>query len=120
MGRIEEVNKRSSKVQLITNHNFRIVAHLRGDNRPVTVTGYGILPGGDGLALLSNIPLDIQIPKGKKIEVVSSNLGGRFPKGLHVGFIENLQPSTDGIFKTAEITLHKRISQLEEVTILKK
>lgn len=120
VGRVDQVNVRFSKIQLITNHNFRIVAHLKGDNRPVIVTGSGIHPGGYGTALLSDIPLDIIIPDGKTMEVVSSNLGGRYPKGLHIGFIKHLQPSTDGLFKTAEINLHEGINKLGEVTILKK
>ena len=45
-----------------------------------------------------DIPLDI-IPNGKTMEVVSSNLGGRYPKGLH-RFIKH-QPSIC-LFKTAE------------------
>ena len=46
VGRINRSGFNSSKVELSTNPNFRIVAHFQGDDRPVTFQGNGVLPGG--------------------------------------------------------------------------
>ena len=43
VGRISEVGRKSSEVQLLTHPNFRIAARFVGDDRPVTFQGNGIL-----------------------------------------------------------------------------
>ena len=119
VGRLEQVYETSSQIQLITNKNFRMVAHLKGDNRPVTFQGNGVLPGGQGHGILYDIPADVIIPKGSDIQVVSSNLSDTYPKGLHIGTISELAPSVDGVFKVGKVLLSPQLSLLSEVTILK-
>jgi rod shape-determining protein MreC len=116
---LEQVYETSSQIQLITNKSFRMVAHLKGDNRPVTFQGNGVLPGGQGHGILYDIPADVIIPKGSDIQVVSSNLSGTYPKGLHIGTISELAPSVDGVFKVGKVLLSPQLSLLSEVTILK-
>ncbi len=119
VGRLEQVYETSSQIQLISNKSFRMVAHLKGDNRPVTFQGNGVLPGGQGQGILYDIPADVIIPKGNDIQVVSSNLSGTYPKGLHIGIISELTPSVDGVFKVGKVLLSPQLSLLSEVTILK-
>lgn len=120
IGRIKKVNSRSSQIQLITNQGFRIVAHLKGDNRPITFRGSGISIGGISYGFISDVPQDVIVPKDNQLEIVSSALGGRFPKGIKIGTVNKLEPSTDGLFQTGKVRLSNKLNEIEEVTILRK
>ena len=45
-------------------------------------------------------------------------LGAALAAGLAIGEITNLEPSTDGLFKTGEVALDERLISLTEVTVL--
>ena len=118
MGRIYQTGLNSSKVQLATNPNFRIVAHFQGDDRPVTFQGNGILVGGQPLGNVWDVPHDIQIEKGKSLLLETSSLGGTFPAGLPIGLVTSLEESGDGLFKNGSVLLPLDIGKVSEVTIL--
>jgi len=118
MGRIYQTGLNSSKVQLATNPNFRIVAHFQGDDRPVTFQGDGILVGGQPLGNVWDVPHDIQIEKGKSLLLETSSLGGTFPGGLPIGLVTSLEESGDGLFKNGSVLLPLDIGKVSEVTIL--
>ena len=105
---------------MVTHQGFRVVAHLKGDDRPVTFRGTGISLGGKSFGLISDVPQDVLIPKDGALEIVSSLLGGRFPKGIKIGTVYKLEPSIDGLFQTGQVTLSSKLNEIEEVTILKK
>ncbi len=118
IGRIYQTGLNSSKVQLATNPNFRIVAHFQGDDRPVTFQGNGILVGGQPLGNVWDVPHDIQIEKGKSLLLETSSLGGTFPGGLPIGLVTSLEESGDGLFKNGSVLLPLDIGKVSEVTIL--
>jgi rod shape-determining protein MreC len=118
MGRIYQTGLNSSKVQLATNPNFRIVAHFQGDDRPVTFQGNGILVGGQPLGNVWDVPHDIQIDIGKSLLLETSSLGGTFPGGLPIGLVTSLEESGDGLFKNGSVLLPLDIGKVSEVTIL--
>ena len=120
VGRIKKVSNRSADVELITNQSFRIVAHLEGDDRPITYRGNGVSLGRKNYGVITDIPQDVSIPMNGFIEVVSSPLGGTFPVGLKIGIIKRLEPSIDGLFQSAEVLLSDKLNTIEEVTILSK
>jgi len=118
IGRIYQTGLNSSKVQLATNPNFRIVAHFQGDYRPVTFQGNGILVGGQPLGNVWDVPHDILIDKGKSLLLETSSLGGTFPGGLPIGLVTSLEESGDGLFKNGSVLLPLDIGKVYEVTIL--
>ena len=118
IGRIYQTGLNSSKVQLATNPNFRIVAHFQGDDRPVTFQGNGIRVGGQPLGNVWDVPHDIQIDKGKSLLLETSSLGGTFPEGLPIGLVTSLEESGDGLFKNGSVLLPLDIGKVSEVTIL--
>jgi len=118
IGRIYQTGLNSSKVQLATNPNFRIVAHFQGDDRPVTFQGNGILVGGQPLGNVWDVPHDILIDNGKSLLLETSSLGGTFPGGLPIGLVTSLEESGDGLFKNGSVLLPIDIGKVSEVTIL--
>lgn len=119
IGRIYNAGRNSSKVQLATNPNFRIVAHFQGDDRPVTFQGSGILLGGQPMGTVLDVPHDISIHTAKGRLLETSSLGGTFPSGLPIGVVNSLQESGDGLFKNGSVYLPQKLNRVSEVTILK-
>ena len=120
IGRINKVQSRSATLQLLTNREFRTVAHLKGDKRPITFTGAGISNGRQNFGTVTDVPQDVIIPPEGYLEVVSSSLGGAIPDGLEIGKIYDLEPSVDGLFQSAKVIINERLNLIKEVTILAK
>lgn len=118
VGRVAEVHAYTSVVELISSPNVRLAAFLEGDDRPVSYQG-GINPTfGPARGSIEFVPLDVFAPADKLPRLVTSGLGGEFPPGLTIGRVVKVSPSTDGLFKTGEVELDPRLSQLTEVTVL--
>ena len=118
LGRIIHVDSRSSEIELITNPNFRIVAHLEKDNRPVTYQGNGINVGGQAHGLVMDVPHDIQTSKKNPLKLVTSSLGGNFPKGIPIGVVYELEGDNNGLFKMGKVIINKKITEVLEVAVL--
>ena len=118
LGRIIYVDSRSSEIELITNPNFRIVAHFEKDNRPVTYQGNGINVGGQAHGLVMDVPHDIQTSKKNPLKLVTSSLGGNFPKGIPIGVVYELAGDNNGLFKMGKVIINKKITEVLEVAVL--
>jgi rod shape-determining protein MreC len=64
------------------------------------------------------VPLDIFATSSAPRRLITSGLGGVFPRGLALGNVVQLEPSTDGLFKTGRVVLDPRLNELSEVTVL--
>ncbi len=118
VGRVTEVHAYTSVVELISSPNLRLAATLEGDTRPISFQG-GINPTfGPARAEIEFVPLDIYASDLMPKRLVTSGLGGVFPAGLLLGTVTKVEPSTDGLFKTGEVQLDPRLSDLTEVTVL--
>lgn len=118
VGRIAEVHSSTSVVELISSPGLRLAATLEGDNRPVSYQG-GVNPTfGPARGTVEFIPLDVFIAPDSPRRLVTSGLGGIFPAGLAIGQIVAIEPSTDGLFKSGQVQLDSRLSELTEVTVL--
>lgn len=118
LGRIIHVDSRSSEIELITNPNFRIVAHFEKDSRPVTYQGNGINVGGQAHGLVMDVPHDIQTSKKNPLKLVTSSLGGNFPKGIPIGVVYELEGDNNGLFKMGKVIINKKITEVLEVAVL--
>lgn len=117
-GRLSTVYSSSSELELASSPNFRIVASFRGDDRPVTFQGGGILPGGRPWGMVFDIPHDLQADEKAPLFLVTSALGGTFPSGLPIGHVLELEESGDGLFKTGRVLLPQSLAKISEVTLL--
>lgn len=118
VGRVSEVYATTAVVELLGSPGLRLAAVFEGDDRPVSFQGGVNPPMAPAEALLEFVPLDLFATPSSPRRLVSSGLGGVYPPGLYVGEVWQLEPSTDGLFKTGRARLDPRLSRLTEVTVL--
>lgn len=117
-GRISEVHLNTSVVDLISSSTVRLAASFEEDDRPVSFQGGINPPLSRPQATVEFVPLDLYATSGDPKVLVTSGLGGVFPRGLKLGTVFILQPSPDGLFKTGRVSLDPRLNELTEVSIL--
>ena len=118
VGRVTEVHAYTATVELISSPGVRLAAVVEGDDRPMSYQG-GLNPTfGPARGVIEFVPIDIFASANSTKRLVTSGLGGVFPAGLTLGRVVKLEPSSDGLFKTGEVELDSRLSELIEVTVL--
>ncbi len=111
VGRISDVTENNAKVLLLSDPGSSASA-LMADSRL-----NGIVHGGTG----NNLIMDF-IPQGPTFEVgetvLSSGLGGKFPKGLTIGMIESIESAPNAVFQTATVRPAVDFGSLELVMVI--
>jgi rod shape-determining protein MreC len=111
VGRVVEVTPTSARVQLLTDP----VSAVGGLVQRTRVTG--IVSGNLGAgARVSYLPLMADVAVGD--EVVTSGMGGVFPKGILIGRITSVERKSGALFQEATLQSAVDLSRLEEVLIL--
>ncbi len=111
VGRIAQVTAYSSKVLLLLDNHIRIGAMLE-NTRDV-----GIVEGHEHVSCrMLYLPKDTAIALGQK--VLTSGLGGIFPKAILIGKITAVGLDELGLYQYAEVQPSVDIAKLEEVLIL--
>ncbi len=111
VGHVLQASPHCAKVLLITDFNSSIDAIIqRGRAR-------GLVEGnGENLCRLKFAPRMHDIQLGDR--VVTSGLGGRYPKGLVIGKISKIKKKSYGLFQQAEIIPSVNFAKLEEVFVI--
>ena len=108
----------TSVVELISNPGVRIAALIEGNPQPVSYQG-GVNPVfGPARGVVEFVPLEVFAGPASPRRLLTSGLGGVFPAGLEIGRVVRVSPSTDNLFKTGEVELDPRLSELTEVAVL--
>ena len=111
VGRVIEVSPDSAKVLLITDSNSAVDVIIQRSR------AQGILEGKmDGVCILKYVQKNDEVQIGDRI--ITSGLGGIFPKGLVLGTVTQVDRKRPGIFQYIEVTPAVDLSRLEEVLIL--
>ena len=118
VGRVSEVHAYTSVVQLTSDPGLRIACVVDGDPRPISYQGAENQVFGAAKGVIEFVPLDIYASATVPKRLATSGLGGVYPPGLTIGRITHVEPSADGLFKTGEVELDPRLSELTEVTVL--
>ena len=120
VGRVSEAGLYESVVDLLSNPGVRLSAVIEtgAGRHPVSFQGRSSAAFSNATGALDFVPRDISIAPGENARVVTSGLGGKFPPGLSLGVIKQLEPGNDGLFQSAVVTLDPRLSSILEVAVL--
>ena len=111
VGRVVKTRASSSVVLLITDPNNAVTSLIQ------RTRDEGIIEGTfEGAVRMKYIPLLSTVRVGDP--VVTSGLTGRFPKGVPVGTITNIQKDEGELFQTADVQPEVDFTKLEEVLVV--
>ncbi|ANZ95935.1 rod shape-determining protein MreC [Brochothrix thermosphacta] len=120
VGKIKSVSAKSSSVELLSSSDSRtrISAAIQGkDNNKA----YGIVSGynkEENTIQLTQLPIDQKYKKGQK--VVTTGYGGRFPAGLLIGEIKDVENDQFGLSQTANIKTEADLYDFDTVFVAKR
>lgn len=112
VGQVQRVDAASAEVQLLNAPYSRVSVM---DNRSRVA---GILESSDGIVLHMSVPHNSDLKAGD--EIVTSGLGGIFPKGMPVGRVLGFRPNQMQMMAQVEIQLYQNLQSFEEVFVLRK
>ncbi len=111
VGHVINTSRDVSRVLLITDYNSSVDAICQ-DNR-----ARGIVQGkGGDLCDLNYVSRRENLAPGNR--VITSGLGGRFPKGLIVGTVTRVEKKSYGVFQKVEVTPAVDFRKLEGVFVI--
>lgn len=113
VGRLVKVAPNSSRVLLLTDHASAIAAVVQRSRARGVVRG-----AGGGRCSLEFTVKDEDVKVGDA--VISSGIGGVFPKGLPIGEVTMVKKGEYGVFQTIEVRPAVNIGKLEEMLVLVK
>ena len=111
VGRLIGVTSHYAKVLLILDRNSSVDALVQRSR------SRGILVGlGDGRCSLRYVQRNDDIQVGD--QVITSGMGGVFPKGILLGQVEKVQRGDASLFQTVDVTPVVDFSRMEEVLVV--
>ncbi len=111
VGRLVKVAPQSSRVLLLTDHASAIAALVQRSRARGVVRG-----AGGGRCSLEFTVRDEDVKVGDT--VISSGVGGVFPKGLPIGEVTMVKKGEYGVFQTIEVRPTVNLGKLEEMLVL--
>lgn len=116
VGRISEVGPLTSWVLLVGDPNCRFSALLKESRDQGGIVAPRKYNANPRMVELTYLPNDVEVRPGQA--VVTSGLGGGFPKEIPVGQVVDSWVSKDGLYTEARIRVHADLNQLESVRVL--
>lgn len=111
IGQIIEVSAKTSTVRLIGDENSGVSAMVQ-DTR-----AQGMLQGqADGTLRLEYVSVDSDVKVGDII--VTSGIGGVFPKGLPLGTVSSVEKSANDVYYTIVVRAQTTAENNEEVLVI--
>ena len=111
VGHIIHSTATTSKVLLITDSRSAVDSLFQKTRVPGVSTGTG-----EGLCEIKFVPIDAELEVGDK--VISSGLGGVFPKGWAVGTVVKTVKRKQELFQDVVVAPSVDLSRLEDVLVL--
>lgn len=111
-GKIGEVYSTTAKIILMTNPNS-IINGIVADTEVK-----GIVRGEYGLGIVFDMVLQTDVIK-EGDEIITSGLGENMPRGLFIGNVREVKPSSDRLFQQALISSPIKFSGLQTVSVIK-
>lgn len=111
IGQLVKVVTGSSRVLIITDHASGVAAIIQRSRARGVVRGKG---NGSCSLEFSMASEDVKVGD----TVITSGIGGIFPKGLKIGEVSMVKKGEYGIFQTVEVRPSVNLARLEEVLVL--
>lgn len=115
VGRIGAVSMTRSQVLLVGDPNCRVSALIENGRRDLGILGVSS-PLLEGLVELNYLPHSVEVQPGQN--VVTSGLGGVYPKGIPIGKVVDVRAVDYGLYSQARVKLAANLSGIEEVWVL--
>ncbi|MEC5187227.1 rod shape-determining protein MreC [Geobacillus thermodenitrificans] len=118
VGKVQHASQFTSTVQLLSalDQNNRISAYVQGNENV-----FGLIEGYDEKRrelVLGEIPIDAEVKKKQK--VLTSGLGGVFPKGLPIGEVTEVKPDQYGLTQVVYVKPFANLYDIDDVMIVKR
>lgn len=111
VGRVIGVSNHHAKVLLILDGNSAVDAYIQRSRARGVLVGLGL-----ELCLLKYVQRNEDVQVGD--QVISSGMGGVFPKGLLVGTVQEVVRGSSGLFQRVEVEPAVNFGRLEEVLVV--
>ncbi len=111
VGHVIHASLKSSKVLLITDSRSAVDSLFQETRKSGITVGTG-----DDICEMKFVPISAKVSVGDK--VVSSGLGGVFPKGLMVGTVVDIVKQDHELFQNIRVATSVDLSNVEEVIVL--
>ena len=112
IGRVIEVFPESARVMLLSNPESLVSGVTESDAQ-------GIVKGEYGLGIVLDMVLqDAALHSGDQL--LTSGLGGEFPKNLVIGTLQDAHPSADHLYQRASVVSPVKFDRLRFVFVVKK
>lgn len=120
IGKVISTSEMTATVELLTSENTRnrVSAEIQGASDDQDSI-YGFINGYDKdlkMLIMKDLPIDQEIEKGQNI--ITSGLGGVFPKGLDIGKIHELEMDRNGLTQTAYVEPSAEFYGFEHVMVV--
>jgi rod shape-determining protein MreC len=112
VGKITKASYAHSRVQLLVDPNLKLSV-LERRTRVV-----GFLESVDGHLLTAMVPTHAGVKEGDTL--ITSGLGGIFPKGIPVGTVKAVRESDLDVMRLMDVSPFQEFSTLEEVFVMEK
>lgn len=116
VGRVIEAGRSWAKVRTIIDGQSSVSGIIERTRDTGMVRGNNTMIFEDGLCRMMHLPLDVDLVVGDR--VITSGLGGIFPKGLYIGEIIEVSAQSHDSFVTAIIKPGVDFLHLEEVLVI--
>ena len=114
VGHIINVSNNSAEVLLIIDNSSAVGSLVQINRVPGVIEGTA-----DDSGLVRMIHLSKEAPIKENQRIVSSGLGGIFPKGLPIGRVTRIEQESNGLVKYAIIRPFVDFNKLEEVLVIR-
>ena len=113
VGRVTAVSPHTADVTRITDRSVKVSCMVESG---ASKNAVGILAGGsDDLLVLRHLTGEVDPPPRSR--VVTSGLGGVFPKGIEVGVLLGIRTDADGLSREGDVQPSVDFPELEDVFI---
>jgi rod shape-determining protein MreC len=116
VGRVVDCGPNFSRVMAIVDSSSGVDAIVERTRDIGIVTGATTVGEENKLLTLSHLPLDADLVPGDT--VITSGLSGVFPKGIPIGEVSEVSPSSDGMSNKAFVTPWVDFQHIEEVLVI--